>query len=192
MLTEPTEGGDKNRLSRVNICGTSGSGKTTLGKKVAAILGVPFYELDAFHHLPNWQERPVEEFRQMVEEATSISGWVVDGNYSKGRDIVWSKVQVVVWLDYPLPTVLWRLTGRIMRRGLRREVLWNGNRESLWRHFFTKDSLYVWVFATYRRRRADFLRLSKDPQWSHVRFVRLASAKAAEEWLKTFLAHSQG
>lgn len=51
------------------------------------------------------------------------------------RDIVWSKAEAVVWLDYSFPRVFWQLTHRTFRRWWQQEELWNGNRESIWTHF---------------------------------------------------------
>jgi adenylate kinase family enzyme len=45
------------------IASASGNGKTTLGRDVAARLGVPFVELDALVHGPNWTETPDDELQ---------------------------------------------------------------------------------------------------------------------------------
>ncbi|NLG68109.1 MAG: adenylate kinase, partial [Firmicutes bacterium] len=55
-------------------------------------------------------------FRHRVHEATSGRCWVVDGNYSRVRDILWPMADTVVWLDYPLPVILGRLLRRTARR----------------------------------------------------------------------------
>ncbi len=74
---------------RISVVGTSGWGKTTVGRALADRLGIPFIELDALAWLPGWTNRPLAEGRVLVEERTRGSVWVVDGNYSKVRDIVW-------------------------------------------------------------------------------------------------------
>ena len=56
-------------MRRVNVKGTSGSGKTTFGQELARRLGVPFVELDALHHGPDWAEPTNDEFRARVREA---------------------------------------------------------------------------------------------------------------------------
>lgn len=84
---------------RVVVVGTTGSGKSTLAARLAASLGVPHVELDAIHHGPGWTERPVEEFRTMVADALAGDGWVVDGNYSRSRDLVLPQATDVVWLS---------------------------------------------------------------------------------------------
>ena len=63
-------------------------------------------------HQPGWTELPVEEFRAKVTAATSGDGWVVDGNYTIVRDIVWNRADTIVWLDFSRRVV----TTRIVRR----------------------------------------------------------------------------
>ena len=45
------------------VASASGSGKTTVGKQLAERLGVPFVELDALVHGPNWTEISDEGLR---------------------------------------------------------------------------------------------------------------------------------
>lgn len=171
-------------MQRISVVGTSGSGKTTFARQLADKSGLLHVELDAIHWLPNWEELPRDEFRRRVEAALSGNSWTVDGNYSKVRDIVWGRADTVVWLDYPLHIVLWRVFWRIIRRAVTRENLWGtGNRETLFRHFFTRDSLLWWVLKTYRRRKREYPALLALPEYAHLRLVRLRSPKEADRWL---------
>jgi adenylate kinase family enzyme len=166
---------------RIAVCGTSGSGKSTLARQLAERLGVPYVELDEIQHGPNWTITPLEEFRERVDKATVGDGWVVDGTYGKSRDIVWSRADTVIWLDYTLPVILWRLTRRTVTRGLLRVELWHGNRESLWRHLFVpKDSLYWWVLTTYKKRRRDCDASFADPAHEHLTKLRLRDSREAD------------
>ena len=64
-------------MRRVNLLGVSASGVDARAA-LAARLGVPFVEVDALHHGPNWQEASPEELRAKVEEAMAASeGWVL-------------------------------------------------------------------------------------------------------------------
>ncbi|MFY9234048.1 MAG: hypothetical protein WAO58_06260 [Fimbriimonadaceae bacterium] len=170
-------------MRRVHVCGDSGSGKTTLAKALAVRKGLPHTELDSLFHLPNWAERPRDAFRGLVADVAAEDSWVIDGNYSSVRDVVWSRADTVVWLDYPLALVLWRLWTRTWRRWARREVLWNGNRERLWTHFFTKDSLFWWVITSTKRRSRFYESAMGSALYDGIKFIRLRSPRETEAWL---------
>src|SRR5688572_30224064 len=99
-------------MRRVNVSGTSGSGKSTFSRHLAERLNVPPSELDALYHRPNWETTPKDEYRALVLQVGAQEAWVIDGNYTSTRDIVLPRADTVVFLDYPLPIVLWRLTKR--------------------------------------------------------------------------------
>jgi adenylate kinase family enzyme len=169
-------------LQRIVVVGTTGSGKTTLAGRLSDRLEIPHIELDALNWGPNWTMRPADEFRANVDQATSDDSWVVDGNYSRARDMLWTRADSVVWLDYPLPLVFWRLLWRTLRRTLTRETLWHGNQERLWTQFFTRDSLFLWAFQTYSRRRREYPILLKTPEYSHLAAYRFHSPSQTGNW----------
>lgn len=169
-------------MRRVNVKGTSGSGKSTFGRELARRLAVPYVELDALHHGPNWTEAAPEEFRARVREAIEAApaGWVIDGNYEHKLDeTVIAEADTIVWLDLPLRLKLRRLWRRTLER-IRDDVeLWNGNRESWRGAFWGRESLFWWMLKTHARHRRDWPgRYGSDP-----RFVRLRSGREAREWL---------
>jgi adenylate kinase family enzyme len=84
-------------VRRIAVVGTSGSGKTWLGREIARRLVVPFVELDSIYHQPGWQPLPAEEFRRRVADIVAGAGWVIDGNYSAVRDVVWTRADTVIW-----------------------------------------------------------------------------------------------
>ena len=123
---------------RIVVLGTTGAGKTTLAREIARALEVPHVELDYYRFRPNWVEVPNDEFRECVREALRGDSWVADGNYSLARDVIWPRATLLVWLDYPIYVVLWRLFWRTLGRGVLRKELWHGNKEKLWWHFFSR------------------------------------------------------
>ncbi len=170
---------------RVAVIGTTGSGKTTLARRIAAIVRAPHIELDALFHEPGWVQAERDVFRVRVTEAIAAPSWVADGNYSSYlRDIVWPAADTLVWLDYPFHVVIWRLFRRTMTRGVRREELWNDNRESLRTHFLTRDSLFLWAKNTHWKHRREYPTVFRAPEMAHVRIVRLRSGREAEAWLR--------
>ena len=176
-------------VQRIVVVGTTGSGKTTLAGQLSERLGLPHVELDALNWGPNWTQRPHEEFRALVAEATRGDAWVVCGNYSRTRDMLWPRADTVIWLDYPLPLVLWRLWWRTLKRFASQEVLWNGNRERLWEHFFTRKSLFLWALQTYGRRRREYPMLFSQPQNAHLNVVHFHSPRQTEKWFSQLPAN---
>lgn len=167
---------------RIVVIGTTGSGKTTMGARLAGLLGISHVELDSLFWEPNWVECPTDIFRDRVSQATSGDAWVVDGNYGKARDIIWSRADTAVWLDYALPVILYQLTRRSAYRIGRRVELWNGNRDTL-RATFSRDSLFVWAFRTYRRRRFEYPEHFGRPEYAHLSVIHLRSPGQARRWL---------
>ncbi|MDQ4075200.1 MAG: adenylate kinase [Chloroflexota bacterium] len=168
---------------RIVVIGTSGSGKTTLAQKLSHCLDLPHVELDALHWEPDWQMAPIEQFRQRVRRAVADESWVVDGNYSKVRDVIWSRADMVVWLDYPLTVILRRLLGRSLRRVIWQEELWGGNREG-WRQLLSRDSIILWALGTYHRRRREYPELFAKPEYAHLSVIHLASPNETDQWLE--------
>lgn len=169
---------------RVAVVGTSGSGKTTLARRLAQRLQIVHVEIDALHWGPNWTPVLREELRARVSQALSGDAWTIDGNYSAVRDIVWSRANTIVWLDYSLPVVMSRVTRRTIRRFVLREELWNGNRERFREAFFSRDSIIWWALSTYGRRKREYPRLFDQPEHRHLDVVRLHSPRATHEWLE--------
>jgi adenylate kinase family enzyme len=170
---------------RVAVVGTSGSGKTTLAQRLARRLGVPHIELDALNWGPNWTPAPPEEFRAAASQALAGDAWITDGNYHTVRELVWSRADTVVWLDYPLAVVMARVTWRTIKRSVTRQELWSGNRERFREAFFGSESIIWWAFSTYGRRRKEYPVLFHQPEHAHLRVVRLQSPRAARLWIET-------
>jgi energy-coupling factor transporter ATP-binding protein EcfA2 len=175
-------------VRRVSVVGSTGSGKTTFARSLATILGVDFVELDALNWEANWTMAPVDRFHARIDAATSRDSWVVDGNYGGrgAREIVWSRADTVVWLDYPLWQVFARLTRRNLARIKSGEEIWpgTGNRETIRGSFFSADSLYVWALKGYRRRSRILPELLARPEYAHLHLHRFRSSRDAERWLE--------
>lgn len=168
---------------RISVVGTSGSGKTTTASQIAERLGIPHIEMDALHWEPNWTEAPFDVFCQRLSQAISGSVWVVDGNYGKSRHIVLSRADTVVWLDYSLPEIMWQLLWRALKRSIRREELWSGNRESLSRALFSRESILLWALQTYKRRRREYPVLLDQPEYAHLAVIHLRSPRETRAWV---------
>jgi adenylate kinase family enzyme len=166
-------------FSRVAVLGCSGSGKSTLARALARKLDAPWVQLDELYWAPQWRPRPERDFLDDVAAAVAGPRWVVDGNYRVTRDIVWPRVTALVWLNLGFVSVFARAFRRTMWRGVTREAIFSGNRESLWRTFTSRDSILWWVVTSYARRRREFagLKLAGYPgaPWFELRRAREVS-----------------
>lgn len=171
--------------SRIVVLGVTGSGKTTFATQIGQRLGVPHIELDSLHWDANWTPAGKEEFRSKVAKALTGERWVVDGNYSVVRDLVWGRATTLVWLDYSFPRTFWRLARRTVRRIVRKELLWNGNRESARSAFFSADSIFVWLFRSYWKNRKEYPALFKQPEYAHLYVIQFRTPHEAQEWVET-------
>jgi adenylate kinase family enzyme len=173
-------------MQRIVVIGTTGSGKSTLAAQLAAILHCPFVEPDALFWGPQWTPVPRETFRQQVSEALAGDAWTVGGNYSVARDLIWARADTLVWLDYPLPLVLWRLGQRTLRRIVTQEALWGGNVETWRGQFASRDSLFLFALKTHYRRRRELPALLAQPENAHLHMLHFRTPRAAQEWVDVF------
>lgn len=163
------------------VAGLSGAGKTTLARRLAAVLDVPYTELDALHHGPGWVSRP--EFLDDVAALAGSPAWITEWQYAAARPVLAARADLLVWLDQPYPVELTRLVRRTVRRRLRREVLWNGNVEGPLRELFTDPEHVVrYQWAHRHKYRRDLV-----PRLRHERpdlpVVRLTGSRGVEQWV---------
>jgi adenylate kinase family enzyme len=171
-------------LERIVVIGSSCAGKTTFAVRLARTLGHPQTDLDELFWGPNWQAKPLDEFRRLTEQVASCERWVVSGNYSDVRAILWPRATTVIWLNFGLPVVLWRALTRTVRRVATRETLWHGNRESFRRSLLSRESILVWVVSTFRTRRRQFAALRASNPYPHLSWVELDRPADAERFVR--------
>ncbi len=169
--------------------GSSGSGKTTYAAAVAAALDVPHIELDSLFHQPGWTPLPTDVFRARVEEATSGSGWTIDGNYSQLRDLLFLRSDVIVAFDLPRSQVMRQLIPRTLQRGITGSELWNGNREQL-RNVVRWDpehSVIRWSWTRHRMMAERIDWYERIAAQRGTSFVRIRSHDDAREALRDLI-----
>ena len=166
---------------RVLVTGTSGAGKSTLARTLAVSLHLPYTEMDALFHGPNWTPRP--EFLADVTALVQQPAWVTEWQYHQVRSLLADNAQVLVWLDYPRSLIMWRVIKRTVWRWATREELWNGNRErNLWRSFTEREGIVRWAWDTHPKTEERVRALQASGL--DLIIVRLRSPRQAEVWLE--------
>lgn len=172
------------RLKRVSVVGTSCSGKSTFAKNLASILNVKHIELDAINFLPDWVERPKDEFLSLVEKAADGDDWVFDGNYTRTREIVWGRATAIVWLDYSFPRTFYQAINRTTRRVFDGTEVCGGNRETFRQAFMSRDSILLWVLKTYFKKRRSYTEILRGERLSDKEIFIFRHLQQAKEFLR--------
>ena len=135
------------RPARIAVAGVSGSGKSTLARRGAAVLGLPYTEIDGLYHGSGWTPRPA--FESDVAAFLAAGRWVTEWQYDGARPLLAEQADLMVWLDLPFRVTLSRVVRRTVRRRVRREQLWNGNQEGPLLGFVTdREHIVRWAIST--------------------------------------------
>jgi adenylate kinase family enzyme len=169
-------------MQRIVVFGSSGSGKSTLARALASTLTLSYFEMDALHWNPGWQATPTALFRERILVATEPDCWITDGNYSAVRDIVLSRADLVLWLDYPFYISFGRLLRRSLERIIEQKLVCNGNIETFANTFMSKDSVLLWAFRSHWRRKHQLPAVLA--QYPHLRVVRFRHPRQVQHWLE--------
>ena len=167
-------------MNRIAIIGTSCSGKTTLACNISKILHIPHFELDHLFWQENWQTLERELFRSKVRKAVQHERWVVDGNFSVVRDLVWARADTIIWLDYPFHVVFLQALTRSIKRIVTKEQLFGNNVESFRQTFFTKNSILYWILHTHWKYKSTYSHLIRK---TNKRIIELHSTRDKNNFL---------
>ncbi len=172
----------RGRPQRIMVYGATGSGKSTLAGRIAAQLDLTWYPVDDLTWEPGWVKVPKDMQRERIAAICAQPAWVIDFAYGSWIDIPLSRADLLVCLDLPR----WRSLGRLLRRTtvrmVTREQVCNGNRESP-RVVFSRDSIVVWHFRSFRRKRDRMRQWAASPDGHTV--VLLRSPREVAHWLAT-------
>jgi len=168
-------------VQRVLVGGITGSGKTTFAVELARRTGLPYHEMDAYFHGPDWQ--PIPTFEADIAAVADQPEWVFDSHgYEQVRDLVWSRADTVIWLDFSRAVVMRRVLARSARRAFTGEPIFNGNTETF-RAWLDPEHPVQWAVTQYGRRRELMWQGFSDPRFAHLRRVRITRPQAASAWL---------
>ena len=110
----------------------------------------------------------------------------MDGNYSHVRDILWPLASTILIIDLPKRVVMTRVIKRTFLRILKREELWNGNRES-WRNALSRDpmrNIILWSWNSHEKYHKVLPREARESVGVD-RVIVLTSAREVREFLRS-------
>ncbi len=139
---------------RILVYGATGSGKSIMARQLSELTGIPWTSVDDICWRPGWVQMPQDEQVAHFDALTRTDSWILDSAYGGWRQLAHQRADLVVALDYSRLTSLTRLLRRTATRILDRQEICNGNHES-WRTVFARDSLVVWHFTSFRKKRRE-------------------------------------
>ncbi|GAA2604609.1 P-loop NTPase family protein [Paractinoplanes durhamensis] len=169
-------------MRRILVYGVTGSGKSTLARRVGERLGVPYHSVDDLTWDPGWVPVGHAEQRERLGAVCAGDAWVVDSAYGIWRDLVLARVDLIVGLDLPRWLSLQRLLRRTVRQIVRRTATCNGNYETWRGTFLDRESILVWHFRSFTRKRRRMREWHADPAFP-VEIVLLRSPREVERWV---------
>lgn len=168
-------------MKRVMIVGGPGSGKSTLAQLMGERTGLPVFYMDHIHWLPNWEERPRTEKRQMALDIIAQDVWIFEGGMSMTYAERLARCDTLIWLDMPVWLRFRRVIWRTIRdHGKRRPDVAEGCNEG-----FHKETLpfWKWIFATNVKNREALRQLVANAEGKAVEH--LTSPAAVNRYLAT-------
>lgn len=168
---------------RIAVVGTSGSGKSTLARKISEVTGCPHIEMDNHCFLPGWLKKEDSVFVEDIESVINDDSWVTCGNYSIVRDSVWKKATHLIWIKLPFWKIFWQVTKRTFHRLFTKQEIAGGNFETIKKQFFSKESIFLWVITTHRRRTRVYSKLIEENAYPHLKVSILTSNREVKEWV---------
>lgn len=171
------------RTARRMLCfGVTGSGKSTLAGELAAARGLPLHLVDDLCWEPGWIQSSIEVQDARIEPVLRSAEYVIDSVYGRHNALALANVDAVVALDYPRHISLGRLIRRTVRRIRKRDLVCNGNVETVARAL-GRDSILLWHFRSFRSKRERLQAWAGDPAMPPV--VVLRHPRETEQLLRT-------
>jgi len=167
---------------RTIVFGGEGAGKTTLAQRISDEFGVPFVEMDDLFDRARKSDRPTETLSTFAEEVTNRDNWILAGSYPEVQSMTWTRAEAIVWLDYPVWLMAWRLIvrrlGRIFSRHRVKRVV-----HSVGQLQKGRVAGFVRVIVGHSLRRKIHFCDLYHARNRHLHIIRLRCDREARQWL---------
>lgn len=171
-------------MRKVAIIGVSCSGKSTFAYELSKNLNLNFTDLDDLFWNPGWIITESNVFLEKVKTVLESEEWIIAGNYQTVQKVILKEADTIIWLDYSRFVVWKRALLRTFKRALLKEPCCNGNFESLKLSFFSKDSILLWVYQDYPRKKKRYEEMLSRNYFRGKDFKRIYHPHEAVQFLK--------
>ncbi len=175
---------------RILIIGTAGSGKSTLARSLSNFFQINEIELDEINWLPNWENRQTSDKEGFIKDVAlkiSTESWVATGGYLSVRDLLWSRANIIIWLDLPYLTVLKRVVLRSLKRAFSKNETFIGCKENWW-DLLKWDRPIRWAMYSFFERRKSFEKMAKDEKYNHAKIFRCQNVKMVNDCVEKLIS----
>lgn len=166
-------------MKKITIIGSPGAGKSTFAKALSKKTKLPLYHLDYFYHQKNYDyEKNKQEWLNKMEELTSKSSWIIEGNYGSSYEYRIPKSDTLIFMDMPSWLSTWSvLKRRYQYRNSKRDEMPDDWKEKIDPIFFK----YVVLFKI--KSRKDVINGIEKYNHNNLEVIHFKSRKAAYKWL---------
>ena len=172
-------------MKKIAIIGVSCSGKSTFAQELSKQLNLNFIDLDDLFWNPGWVVTEANLFSEKVKAVLETESWIIVGNYHSVQKVILKDADTIIWFDYSRFVVWKRALTRTLKRALFREPCCNGNYESFKLSFFSKDSILLWVYQDYPRKKKRYEEMVNSKHFKSKTYKRIRHPREAVSFLNS-------
>ncbi len=161
-----------------------------MARRIAEEFALPVIDIDSLRREAGKSAAPEDTFSRLIAESVKADNWIIDGSYTSVQDIIWSRADAIVWLDFPFWVFCWRLIKRSFYRMFIRkssEKPIKGKKQPVRERALT----YLQAIFTGHSRRQRYFATLYSSKNVHLHVIRLFSPKDADLWLDVLKNHHE-
>jgi adenylate kinase family enzyme len=175
-------GQNKFPYKRAIVFGSTGMGKTTLVKQIADDFSLPVIDIDSLRREAGKSASVEETFSRLVSESIKGDTWIIDGSYTSVQDIVWTRAEAIIWMDFSF----WVFLSRLAKRSLYRIFVRKKSEKPIkgrYQPAGERTSNYLRAILTGKQRQRHYFATLYSSEYTHLHIIRLSSPEEATNWI---------